>query len=92
MEAMVPPLPTGELKTAEVEADGSPSLQLDSKDQLCPAPVHVVVGEDGVCARAGSAEAAIVKYGNIFILCFLLYFLNLRHFPNNYNIHIKKFF
>ena len=55
------PLLTAELKTAETESEGRPAFQFESKDQSCPIPSQTVSGEVGVCASAGSADAAIVK-------------------------------
>ena len=56
------------LKTAEVVSDGKPLLQLDSNAQLSPIPSHSVVGEDGVWANAGIAEAANIRYSGTFII------------------------
>lgn len=92
MLAMVPELPTGRLNTAEVEADGRPALQLESKDQSCPMPSHNVAGKDGVWAMAGIAAKAAAKQGNIFILYISFTFSKLCRFPNDYKIHIKNFF
>ena len=56
------------MKTAEVDSGGKPLLQLDSNAQLSPIPSHSVVGEDGVSANAGIAEAANIRYSGAFII------------------------